>query len=523
MKPQSRSFFPLVIIVIVLVAVSAPYLYASRMGGETYVFGGFLINPLDGNSYLAKMYQGWQGDWRYQLAFTLEPGEGAYLFLFYLFLGHLARWLNAPLLLVFHLVRLLGALTLLIVLWRFCISLFLETRTRRWAYALAALGSGVGWLLIPFGAFTADFWVAEAYPFLSAFANPHFTFGLALVLWQIIPVARRWWSRALAALLLSVINPFGVVIVLIVLGGTLGVRILLARLGRASFQLRAPLVDLVAVLLGGLPVLVYDVWVTYTDPVFAAWDAQNLTPSPPLWDTVISLSPALLFALIGAGWLIKQKRRPEGNTPSPLAEQSWLIPPVWAGLGLVLLYLPFSLQRRFMIGLYVPMAALAVVGVDALAKLRRRFRLGMILVLAVSLLTNVVVLLSGLYGARTHDPAIYLTAGEADALAWIEEHIPEDALILASPEMGMFIPAHTGRRVLYGHPFETVDAEEQEQALIGFFEAGGDDHFLSERGVDYVFFGPRERELGDFSIPGLKSVFSSDDVELYRWRDCQCD
>ncbi len=523
MKPQSRSLFPILVIVIVLVAVSAPYFYAARAGGEAYVFGGFLINPLDGNSYLAKMYQGWQGDWRYQLAFTPDPGEGAYLFLFYLFLGHLARWLNAPLLLVFHLVRLLGALTLLIVLWRFCASLFPEPRTRRWAYTLAALGSGIGWLLIPFGAFTADFWVAEAYPFLSAFANPHFTFGLALALWQVIPVARRRWARALAALLLSVINPFGVVIVLIVLGGTFGVRILLDRQGGTSFQLRTPLLSLVAVLLGGLPVLVYDIWVTYTNPVFAAWNAQNLTPSPPWWDTLVSLSPALLLALIGARWLIKPNYRPEGDAPSPFAEQGWLIPLVWAGLGLVLLYLPFSLQRRFMMGLYVPLAALAVVGVDALAKHRRRFRLGMILVLAVSLLTNVVVLFSGLYGARTHDPAIYLTAGEADALAWIEENTPEDALILAGPEMGMFIPAHTGRRVLYGHPFETVDAEEQEQALIDFFEASGDDHFLSERGVDYVFYGPRERELGEFSIPGLDLIFSSGDVELYRWGDCQCD
>jgi hypothetical protein len=523
MKPQNRPFFPLLIIIIVLVAVSAPYLYASRMGGEDYVFGGFLINPLDGNSYLAKMYQGWQGAWRYQLAFTPDPGEGAYLFLFYLFLGHLARWLNAPLLLVFHLARLLGALTLLIVLWRFCVSLFSRTRTRRWAYALAALGSGIGWLLIPFGAFTADFWVAEAYPFLSTFANPHFTFGLALVLWQVIPVARRRWARALAALLLSVINPFGIVIVLIVLGGTLGVRILLNHLGRASPQRRTPLLSLVAVLLGGLPVLVYDVWVTYTNPVFAAWDAQNLTPSPPWWDTLVSLSPALLLALVGAGWLIKQNNRPEANGPSSLAEQSWLIPLVWAGLGLVLLYLPFSLQRRFMMGLYVPLAVLAVVGFDALAKNQNRFRQGMILVLTLSLLTNVIVLFSGLYGARTHDLAIYLTAGEADALAWIEENTPEEALILAGPEMGMFIPGHTGRRVLYGHPFETVDAEEQEQALIDFFEASGDDHFLSERGADYVFYGPRERELGEFSIPGLKPIFSSEDVELYRWGDCQCD
>ena len=64
-------------------------------GGDTHVFGGFLLNPLDGNSYLAKMQQGASGSWRFTLPFTPEPGEGAYLFLFYLALGHLCRLTGA--------------------------------------------------------------------------------------------------------------------------------------------------------------------------------------------------------------------------------------------------------------------------------------------------------------------------------------------------------------------------------------------------------------------------------------------
>ena len=46
--------------------ISASYLWAYQSSGNEYEFGGFLLNPIDGNSYLAKMYQGWLGNWRFQ-------------------------------------------------------------------------------------------------------------------------------------------------------------------------------------------------------------------------------------------------------------------------------------------------------------------------------------------------------------------------------------------------------------------------------------------------------------------------
>lgn len=71
-----------------MLAVSLPYAWALAAGGDTHVFGGFLLNPIDGNSYLAKMMQGWSGAVTFTLPYTAEPGEGVILFVFYLFLGH---------------------------------------------------------------------------------------------------------------------------------------------------------------------------------------------------------------------------------------------------------------------------------------------------------------------------------------------------------------------------------------------------------------------------------------------------
>ena len=83
MSARRDRWFALLISLCVLLLVTIPYFLAARSAGTDYEFSGFLLNPLDGNSYLSKMFQGWEGNWRFKLPYTADPGEGAYLFLFY--------------------------------------------------------------------------------------------------------------------------------------------------------------------------------------------------------------------------------------------------------------------------------------------------------------------------------------------------------------------------------------------------------------------------------------------------------
>ena len=174
--PEKRVI--LIISCLVILLITIPYIYAFQEDSTEYAFGGFLINPTDGHSYLAKMQLGYQGGWKFVLPYTAESGEGAYLFLFYIGLGHLARIVNLPLLAVFHIARVIGAIFLLWVLKIYFRSVFKEPKMQTLGFSIAALGSGVGWLAVVFGSFTSDFWVAEAYPFLSKYTNPHFSLGL---------------------------------------------------------------------------------------------------------------------------------------------------------------------------------------------------------------------------------------------------------------------------------------------------------------------------------------------------------
>lgn len=519
------------IVVTVFVMTNLPYLIAANAAGQNTVFGGFLLNPMDGNSYLAKMYQGWRGDWRFTLPYTAQPGSGGYLFLFYLFLGHLARWVNLPLLLVFHLFRVVGTGAMLLALFYFFKATLVEARLYIPAFALAALGSGLGWLLLPFGAFTSDYWVAETYPFLSAYANPHFAIGLALLLWILAnharsrrPALKDRLLIVLAALGLSVISPFGVVIALVVSGIELlwifWQRYAGKGLSAMDFWGLVWPEPFLWILIGGAPLSIYDFWVVRVDPILAGWNLQNLTPSPPLWDTLVSLSPVLLLALLTIWMLFRN--RDQGISKG----QRLLI--IWALAGLLLLYAPFGLQRRFMMGLYIPLVGLAMIGLMELAaRTRKRMSFLFIMVFLLALPTNLLVLLAAQHGAQTHDSQIYLTRGESLALGWIEKNTPAGALVLASPQTGLLIPAHTGRRVIYGHPFETVNAEVEKNLLNQWFGGGKTlnvtargtqqpQEFLDQRQVDYIFLGPREQELG--GLPAglrLTEVYRAEGVAVY--------
>jgi hypothetical protein len=529
-KPHAKiPWLPILLAFATLSLTQLPYLLAAGSAGSQFQFAGFLLNPLDGLSYLAKMQQGWQGSLRFQLPFSSDPGQGAYLFLFYIFLGHLARWTHCSLLLTYHLARFIGSIFMLWALYRFFDRVFPDTKLKQAAFALAALGSGIGWMAVPFGAVTSDFWVAEAYPFLSSFSAPHFSIGLGMLLELLSPLARganaslpKFWAQArmpLLAFLLAILSPFGIVIAVLVYAGMIAWQAA-SDWRKESLKIRViwwnPAIrSMIWIGLAGGPWLLYDYWTATHDPVLSGWNAQNLTPSPPVWDLFLALSPVLLLAIFS----LSSIRRENSNGLRLLV--------IWSGLGLALLYLPFGLQRRFLMGLFVPICGLAGVGIQRLSQRSQRspvFFTG--LTLLASMPTLAIIFLGISQAIRDHDAQLYLTRGESQALQWLDSHTAAGALVLSGPQTGAFIPAFTGRRVIYGHPFETVHAAQEEANLQHFFQESPDawnalqaSQFLTQRRVDYVWVGPRELQLGGLP-PGLKltPAFSMDGVVLYNAR-----
>ena len=514
----------------VVLLASLPYLIVAATTPGNLTFTGLLSNPLDGNSYLAKMRQGYAGSWQFHLPYTATDHPGAFLFLYYLFLGHLARWTGLSLTALYHLARAVNGFFLLLVADRFAARVLPipAMDRRRRAFFLVALSSGLGWLTLPLlgnveaERWPVDLWMPEANTFYALFANPHFPLAMALMLliagWGtgLIPSRSRTPLLMGATVALALIQPFAVPALFLILGAFLGLRGLRGlqnrQQGRIAWPtLRAEVGPLFLAGLAAAPILLYDAWVVRTNPALAGWNAQNLTPSPPVWAYLVGYGLLLPPALLGA--VRAARRRSDGD----------LLLLAWVGVTAPLLYAPFPLQRRLVLGLHIPLALLAEAGLQAMVTQGRpRLARGLA---AATLPGTAFLLLLSLIGGLSRSDLLFLTRGERAALDRLADHPLRATLVLAAPETGLFIPAWSGQRVLYGHPFETVRAEAMKEKVAAFFAPtatlASRQALLRSYDVDYLLVGPRERvRMGGRDLPvealGLTAVWSEGDVTLYK-------
>jgi hypothetical protein len=448
-----------------------PYGIAYAHAGE-FRFTGFLFNPYDAASYLAKMRQGSDGQLLYTLAFTDNPGPGALIFTYYLLLGRLARLLGAPLIAVWHAARILGGAFFLAVAWEFFGRIGLSDRGRRIAWSILLFGSGFGFLVVPFGSFTADLWVAEYIPFLGIFTNAHFPLAMALILllaMQIALPARRPTCLSLAGVwllsaALASTQPFGFL--------PLGLAISVWTVWNRFFHGRFPegaLPHLAAAAFGVLPWAVYDLWMTRSLPRFAVWFAQNQTPTPPVWDIALSLGLPGIFA--GISFVRWMRIRSPFRERIGSARSGTVLLGLWLSLNLILLYAPFPLQRRLLLGMWIPLAALAAPAFEQWLfspsfSVRRAFSAGIPLCLSNAVFLTVL-LLSGL----TRTPQLFLSREEAAAVDWLDANA-QGSVVLAPPELSKWLPGMAGVGVIYGHPMETPEADTARSAVDCIYGSG---------------------------------------------------
>ncbi|GAB4445259.1 MAG: hypothetical protein Fur0044_41540 [Anaerolineae bacterium] len=494
-----------------------PYIIAAVTAPEGWQFAGILVNPYDGNSYLAKIQQGMQGKWLFHLTYTPEPHEGAFIFTFYLALGHLAALLGLPPVGVFHLARVAASLGLLLAAYRFVASVTPQLPERRLAFGLILSAAGLGWLGVAFGAFPIDLWVPEAFVPYSLYANPHFPLAMMLmliILQQVIqPEPFNFYNDqfiavSLAALALSLVLPFALLTTAAVL------LVFLSWLYFSRRSLPWPQIWLtLSVGLFSAPVILYDYWVYTTNPILAGWSAQNVTAAPSPLNLLLGYGLVGLLAVGGGWWMVRRGA----------AAGEWLVL-WWAVTGLILLYLPFDLQRRLITGLHLPLCILAALGLQrwlgqSPLKPSQR-RLMTTIVVAVGALGTLFVWSLPLLAAQQSPDAsettalLFIRPEEETAFAWLRENATPDDVVLASPRLGMFIPGQTGARVFYGHPFETIAAK-QKKALVEAFYRG--DIATVSPAVDFIIYGPDERKLGQpKNLADWPVVFSADNLVIYK-------
>ena len=106
MRGEVSWKLPLLTGLAIAVVTTLPYLYGYLAQPHGQVFMGFFYLGDDANTYLAKMRQGWEGAWSWTNRYTTESSPSAYLFMFWIVLGHVAAVTHLPLIAVQEVERL---------------------------------------------------------------------------------------------------------------------------------------------------------------------------------------------------------------------------------------------------------------------------------------------------------------------------------------------------------------------------------------------------------------------------------
>jgi len=463
-----------------------PYLFAAVFAGPGWHFMGHLHAVDEGNAYLAWSRQATEGAWRLNNMYTAVPDEGLFVNAFFLVVGKAAALLHVEPVVAYHLARPICGWACLVSVYLLAAFLFPDSLTRWAAFFLAALSSGVGWLVhlvrSTTGLHPLDFGDGliqpEAITFLCIYVNPLFAASVALMC---------------------------LVFVTFLIG---------IQRGR------------------------YQAYIVAADPLYAA-KATTITASGPPIDHALTYGFVLVLALVGAGRVL---RRPDSRTVFLL---SWLVMGALMPFAPVQ-YFPF--QRKMWEGYHVALCLLAAAACTnvilprltrtAQAELSLRGRRIGAAVVAVAVALTVpsnlfFVNLTMRNAADNNDrlveglmPPIYLCDDELRALHWLRDNTAREDVVFSGPFIGSYIPAVAGNRVYMGHWAETLRFQRAVAVVLGFYSRDTSpelcERILRRARASYVYYGTHERLISRPEKPGfleasnLSRAFASGPVAIYR-------
>lgn len=525
MPQNRRTDLPWLLLVATLTLAfsSIPNWVGYAVQTEERSYKGIFFDPQDYAVHMSMLRAGMQGEWAYQFRFTTEPHRPAYTRLFYIVLGQVNRILKIDPAALFEIARWLFGCASLFAIYALANRIFQETVWRRAAFLLAVFGSGLGWLQLLLGWMPGpltpiDFWLIDAYVFFGLALFPHFSFittALCVIFLLFLDfIEKGGWTRVAYIIVLSIlaqfVNPIALVLTDIALAAATLTDWIRSR--KTDWPRFAALGGIAT---AQLPLLIYNFNLLNNDPTWSQFTRQNATPSPPhlyyLWGFGL-LWPLALIGLISA---IRQRN------PALLGAAAWIT------TALILAYAPFAIQRRFLHGITIPLALLAVQGLAKMFKVlsqklpavSHRAASLIILITFVISLSSVYLILGRSAFLLTHPNEFYYPASLDAALTWLNEHGAPGDFVLSAIPSGQLIAQKTDLRVYIGHPMETLDFRAKSRLVEGFYRGEIDPGWLETTAVRWAVYGPCEQTLAGeavFPATDMEIVYRSVEVIIYQ-------
>jgi hypothetical protein len=469
---------------------------------------------------------------------TSEPNNPIFLNLHWWIPGRFAALTGLSMPAVYQLYRLVSIPLLTASLYAFTTVLFADQERRRFAFLLAILTSGLGWVWVVVKQFTGelpyptDVYTTPGNSFYVMMVSPPQTFATALtlivMLLGLLSVVRKNFMLGLAGGLLALFLGMGHIYDLVTVWAVLGVfgLILTIRDGWSWHRFSS----LFVVVLLSSPSAIYWGWVSSSaNPLWKQALAQydNLevfTPDPA--HLLILLGLTFILAILGFTGIVPLKRQPDRE----------LFIKIWFGVTLLLIYLPLHFRIMLLTGYQLPLAVMAswvlydrvTPWVRSILEERGWRRQACVaswvpaLFLLAVLPTNLYLFAWRITELNRHTYPYYLNQSEVRAMEWLEATALPDDVILSSFVIGHYLPGFTGSKAFLSNAVMTMDFNHKYELVDRFYRNDMTDEersrLLVQYNILYIFHGPAERRLGEYD-PGeseiFRKVFESDETVIY--------
>lgn len=496
---EKRIFILTVIILVFLITFT--HLIGYLLASENYYYVGsqptrrgdmaghfsFIIQAKDGKALFKNLYS--PGD---QQALLFHP--------LWLMMGLIAKLYNLNIFFIYQLFKVILAVFFCLILRKF-LREFFDLNKDIW--------------LLPFCIFAGGFftYLIEKDTFLNLYYSPLFILALILLILIYHSVLRYFKTHQnnqliiifICTLSLFLIHFYDTIPVLAVVFLWCVYQCLTTKRFK---NLKPSLVTCLAVIIGAI----YYCYIFFAEESLSSWAINNFTPLPSLYFFIVGYG--FLIPLVIIGIINKRKEKP------------YLYLIFWCLASLFIILSPIPFNRRFVLGLSIPLTILAYWGLKLiLNKLKNYIWRTSLAVIIITLLIqgNLFVVFLDLQIINHYGRPQYLKRSYMETFQWMHDNLPKESIVFANFQYwDTEISGYTGL-VSYWAGSYFPSLKENVDRIYWFFK---DDHLIEEKKqflymnkINHLFYSDIEKRLGTFNPSNkeyLMLVYQNKDVEVYQ-------
>lgn len=468
----------------------APWIIQLLVCPPDHIPVGLFGGEADYFTFLAKTEWGRLGHWTWENLFTSEPTEPVRAYYFYLFLGHIAKWVDLSSAWVIQIARSLLGAVFLTLWWKIC---------RRTEYPKTVFALGI-WAGLGFFAHLNDR-MAYLESCIQGHAArtgligfPHYLLdGIGFLLMVDSYLERKSAARFfLSGLLIGMAHPF----LLPLVPTALFIHTVIYERKKIKEAFLCCLAAAVGGLVFSLPLFLdylhiawLRTWREQTGTGFHAWEHLYLV--------------SLTFGLAGVlAWAAVPRMLKPGRDKLKQVSAVWLLT-----AGILAVSAPLPNSREYNMFLSLPVAVLSAPMIYGLAVRINSHRVAVLTVVfccAFGAISTADMLVGSLFNPNT-----WVSSGFMEGAKYLEEHSSPGDVAACSLRTGNRLVYFTRRpRPYLAHVCETLDVERKKKEIQAFFMEG--------RALDVQWAVVSKEWDPEFAYPQGEPVFENDAVKIYR-------